>query len=49
MSTDEDGKATVYDHVLRDRAGNTVKVGKLPRLADRAQQVLASRLIPPAY
>lgn len=49
VSTDEDGKATVYDHVLRDRAGNTIKVGKLPRLADRAQQVLASRLIPPVY
>ena len=49
VSTDEDGKATVYDHVLRDRAGNTIKVGKLPRLADRAQQVVASRLNPPAH
>ena len=49
VSTDEDGKATVYDHVLRDRAGNPIKVGKLPRLADRAQQLLASRLIPPAH
>jgi hypothetical protein len=48
VSIDEDGKERVYGYVLRGRAGNALKVGKLPGLADRAEQVLAGRLSRPA-